>query len=99
MAKCICRSLISSLFVFRGCNDNFMDSLAVLLREQTVPPENNLYLMNEVAKELFIIAKGAVELVTEGAEGETVAEVRQAGNVVGELGFFFGLRYGRVGGD
>lgn len=94
MAKKICRTLVSNTNVFSGCNDNFLDALSVLCRETTVPPENVIFMVNELTKELYIVAKGAVELVSEAGDAgdEEVTEVRRPGNVVGELGFFFGMR-------
>ncbi|GMH33513.1 hypothetical protein BSKO_01347 [Bryopsis sp. KO-2023] len=94
IARNISHTLVENCFVFSGCDENFIDSFCVLLREVTVPPENYLFRMNEVGKELYIIAKGCVEMTNDDeVEGEVVLETLEHGMVVGELGFFFGMRH------
>lgn len=59
----------------------------------TVPPENYLFRKNEISKDLYIIARGSVELREDDeVEGEVVHETLERGRIVGELGFFFGMR-------
>lgn len=46
-----------------------------------------------MSKDLYIIARGSVELLTEDEDaGEVVSDTLEQGMLVGELGFFFGMR-------
>ncbi|KAL3159544.1 hypothetical protein ABBQ38_009960 [Trebouxia sp. C0009 RCD-2024] len=88
------RSLISVVHIFEGCNDNFLDSLSILLHEVNLSPDSYLYRMNDVSRELYIVAGGAVELLIEQDDQlDFVESSRSAGQVVGEMGFFFGMRH------
>ncbi|KAK9811376.1 hypothetical protein WJX72_002779 [[Myrmecia] bisecta] len=94
VAKHMSRSLISLVHIFEGCNNNFLDSLSVLLHEVSLSPDSYVFRTNDVSRELYIIASGAVELrVEHEVQGETVESLRSAGQVVGEMGFFFGMRH------
>ena len=86
VAKHMSRSLISLVQIFDGCDDNFLDSLSVLLHEINMPPDSYLFRMNDVSRELYIVAAGMVELLVEGDEGEVLESVRTASQVGGGSG-------------
>lgn len=74
------RNLISVVSIFSGCNDKFLDSLSVLLHEVMVPPDNYLFRMNDVSREMYIVAGGLIEKTIDDSErGEVVESVRKAG--------------------
>lgn len=76
------RSLISLVQIFDGCNDNFLDSLSILLHEVNISTDSFLFRTNEVARELYIIASGVIELIIErDDEGEVVESKLSAGQV------------------
>ncbi|KAK9861698.1 hypothetical protein WJX84_004552 [Apatococcus fuscideae] len=94
VAKHMSRELIGLVEIFDGCNSNFLDSISVLLHEVNIAPDNVLFRANEVSRELYIIASGMMQLLVESDDAGVVVEnVRSAGQVVGEMGFFFGMRY------
>lgn len=57
-------------------------------------PDSYLYRMNDVSRELYIVAGGMVDLLIEQDDQPNFTEsTRSAGQVVGEMGFFFGMRH------
>eukprot|EP00803_Ostreobium_quekettii_P006934 evm.model.scf_4193.1 EVM.evm.TU.scf_4193.1 scf_4193:508-1443(+) len=79
VAKYMSRNLISLVSIFRGCNDRFLDSLSVLLHEVTVPPDNYLFRLNDVSREMYIVSGGVIEkTIDDGERGEVVDGVLKA---------------------
>ncbi|GMH42769.1 hypothetical protein BSKO_10688 [Bryopsis sp. KO-2023] len=94
VAKHMSRKLVGLVTLFFGCNERFLDSLSVLLHEVTVQADTHLFHRNDVARELYIVSSGVIELTTDDPAGEEMLEsARSAGRTVGELSFFFGMNY------
>ena len=96
VARNVSRALLGRVAAFRGCGDAFLDRLAVQLREEAAPPETYLYRVNEMARELFIVAAGYVDICVADPEaegGDLVTESCGPGAAVGSLAFFFGIRH------
>ena len=97
VARHVSRPLLRGVALFQGCSEPFLDSLSVVLKETVFPPDTFLYHVNEVARELYIVSSGSVEIVVEiegplGDSTEMVSDVRAKGEVVGEFSFLFGMR-------
>ena len=50
---------------FQGCDDAFIDSLAVACREEEIPPNTVILKQGEVSKFMQVVSKGQVELFKE----------------------------------
>ena len=58
VAKNVSRAVLGTISIFYGCTDQFLDSMAVLLRESTINPSTYMYRVNDVSTELYIISSG-----------------------------------------
>eukprot|EP00854_Cymbomonas_tetramitiformis_P010553 gene10553-12484_t len=89
------RGLISSVRLFEGCSDSFLDSVCVILRNSTFIPGEYIFQVNDMSTELPIIVSGSVELLVtqEDAMMEMVVErTLKRGNCIGEVSFLFNAR-------
>eukprot|EP00854_Cymbomonas_tetramitiformis_P002266 gene2266-2985_t len=94
VAKCLSRNFISDVRLLKGCGDNFMDSLSVLLRENQFPPTTVVFREAEVCRELVFVVSGSVQIVVNtDEEGDLVVETVNSGESAGDLAFFFGMRH------
>jgi hypothetical protein len=76
VAKHISRGLLDNVQLLRDCDATFLDSLSILLRENTTLPDTYVFHVNDVSRELYFVNNGAVELTIESiVEGEET-EVR-----------------------
>lgn len=93
VAKHMSRELLSHITAFQDCDDQFLDSVAVLLREVNVSPDSYLFRVNDVPQELNIIAAGVIEITVDSLdEGEKIIATKGVGEMVGDVSFFFGIR-------
>jgi hypothetical protein len=93
VSKEISRGLIARMGAFHECDDRFLDSVAVQLHEVTMSPDTYLFRVNDASHELYLIAGGTVEITHDNEEeGEIVSVTKGAGESVGDLAFFFGIR-------
>lgn len=93
VAKHMSRGLLSQISAFQDCDDQFLDSVAVLLREVNVSPDSYLFRVNDVPQELNIIAAGVIEITVDSLdEGEKIIATKGVGEMVGDVSFFFGIR-------
>ena len=68
--------------------------LSIAEVQVNLSPDSYLYRMNDVSRELYIVAGGMVDLLIEQDDQPNLTEsTRSAGQVVGEMGFFFGMRH------
>jgi ankyrin repeat protein/CRP-like cAMP-binding protein len=87
------RGYLDGVPLFQGCSPQLIDAISVLLSEVTFSPEDYLYRISEIAREMFFVIDGTVEEVTESDKGEKVEAVVKAGGSIGVLSFFFGMRH------
>mmetsp|Transcript_31994 Transcript_31994/g.51668 ORF Transcript_31994/g.51668 Transcript_31994/m.51668 type:complete len:1406 (-) Transcript_31994:604-4821(-) len=98
------RTILQDCTILAGCDEAFLDALAVLLQEVTLMPNSSVVRQNEFGRELFIVSEGLIEVlrpameagssaVHMGGGGENdVVRIASRGDVIGELAFFFGVR-------
>jgi len=91
LAKFISSEFLTNIEIFADCSENYLDAVCVLLREVSFVPEETLFTVGDVCKEIFFVLSGAVHEV-EGKDGEHVVTVSRKNDAVGPLAFFFGLR-------
>ena len=87
------RGYLDGVPLFQGCSQQLIDAVSVLLSEVTFAPEDYLYRISEIAREMFFVIDGSVDEVTETEKGEKVEAVVKAGGAIGVLSFFFGMRH------
>ena len=92
VARSLSRGLLAQVAAFRQSEDRFLDAVAVLLREQIISPEQYIFQTNEVSKMLYIVSAGRVEQTIVQDDEEVVESARGPAELVGEVGFFFGVR-------
>jgi len=83
---------LGKVLLFKSCSANFMDSLAVLLREETFSPEEYIFRCNEISREMYFVVSGYVENLNETEDGEVLDSLMKRGDPCGDLSFFFGIR-------
>ena len=90
------RPLLDNVSSLAGCSPSFLESLAVLLIEKTLPPSTFLFRENDQVKALYFIARGFVEALAVNvdtlASDPKIDKVYGANSVLGEVPFFFGIR-------
>jgi len=64
VAKYIGRDTLNSADFLHGCSPSFLDSLAVLLREQSFNADQSIYVQGELAHELYILVSGRAMVLT-----------------------------------
>ena len=87
------RGYLDGVPLFQGCSPQLIDAVSVLLSEVTFAPEDYLYRVSEIAREMFFVIDGSVDEITENDKGEKVEAVIKAGGTIGVLSFFFGMRH------
>lgn len=64
------------------------------LQEARFSPEEHLFHVNEVAREMFLVVQGQLERLVEMNTGDFRQEgIFNKGDTVGDLSFFFGMRH------
>ena len=87
------RGYLDGLALFQGCSPQLVDAVSVLLSEVIFAPEDYLYRISEISREMFLVVDGAVDEISESEKGEKVDAVIKPGGTVGVLSFFFGMRH------
>lgn len=92
VAKHISRSLIVNSTCFHACSDNFVDTLSTMLTQTTFPPSSLLFRDADIARTLYFVSQGCVELLIGGEDsGAHVDDIVEQG-AVAPIPFLFGLR-------
>ena len=90
------RALLDNVKAFKGTSSTFLESLAVLLVEKTLPPSTFLFRENDAAKALYFIARGIVEGLAVNVDtlsaDPKIDRVYADDSVLGEVPFFFSIR-------
>eukprot|EP00741_Cyanophora_paradoxa_P015539 tig00020902_g15000.t1 len=60
VSRQVSRPLIASNRTFADCDDNFVDSLSVLLQEQTLLPKTQVFRRGDLSHTLYFVASGVV---------------------------------------
>jgi ankyrin repeat protein len=90
------RALLDNVNAFKGTSSSFLESLAVLLVEKTMPPSTFLFRENDPSKALYFVARGVVEALAVNADtlatDPKIDRVYADDSVLGEVPFFFSIR-------
>lgn len=65
VAKHMGRELLGSVQMVAGCSANFLDMLAVLLRQVTLPENQVIFTQSELTEDLFILVKCASQFTAQ----------------------------------
>jgi CRP-like cAMP-binding protein len=94
VAECISRDMLDDIPLFKDCSDVFLDSVSVMLREGQYSPGEVVFRTGEISRHLYIISSGSVERAIEIEGEEPTPDGKScAGQCVGDLSFFFGMRH------
>lgn len=66
--------LLEGVSAFKGCNDNFMESISTVLTEKSFKPNTYVFRMNEPSSDFYVISSGRVLVLTEDEDVESEAE-------------------------
>ena len=90
------RAALDNVNAFKGTSSSFLESLAVLLVEKTLPPSTFLFRENDPSKALYFVARGVVEALAVNADtlatDPKIDRVYTDDCVLGEVPFFFSIR-------
>lgn len=92
VAKHISRSLIVNSTCFNACSDNFVDTLSTMLTETTFPPASLLFRNADIARTLYFVSLGCVELLIGGQDRDSHVDSIVEHGAVAPIPFLFGLR-------
>lgn len=80
------RSLLSTIHIFAGLDEEVMDSLAEVCKECNAEPGEIIVKQNDVANQMFVIAKGEVEIIKHLGSAEEIVLARMgSGEFFGEM--------------
>ncbi|KAK3238712.1 hypothetical protein CYMTET_51296 [Cymbomonas tetramitiformis] len=91
VARFIGRDTLNKVPVMRSCSPQFLDLLAVVMRELTAHKDELLFDQDAVADTIFIIIKGKVQETQ--AEPKPHSAVKGPGSSLGELPVLLGTRH------
>lgn len=96
VASHISLNLIQNTRCFYNTGQNFLDKLSTMLVEVNVPPETVLIRRSDLAKTLYLVSSGRVDLVFEDVSGRADDDenaVVLPGASVSPIPFFFNVRH------
>eukprot|EP00736_Rhodelphis_marinus_P003625 Rmarinus@m.19453 len=94
ISKHVTLEVLQKSSIFDGCSDVFRDAVGVLLHERTIPPQAEIFRQGEMAKELYLIHSGVVEITDTNENREVVVQqTLHVGSEVGDVSFFFNIKH------
>jgi ankyrin repeat protein len=80
-----------NMFLFRGCNAQFLNMLVVALREMYLMPGETVIQQRDMSRELIFVRSGSLELLKNSQLIKTVRADSDLPSVVGEVPFFMSI--------
>ena len=80
-----------NMFLFKGCNAQFLNMLVVTLREMYLMPGETVIQQRDMSRELIFVRSGALELLKNSQLIGTVRSDSDLPSVVGEVPFFMSI--------
>jgi len=84
--------LCASTPLFASLDAEGLQLVADLTEEMVVPAGRSLFRQGDKGDSMFVIARGAVDVLIEGEDGETLVDVLGGGDIIGEMALLTGAR-------
>jgi CRP-like cAMP-binding protein len=63
-------NLLTSVHAFKSCNQNFLESVSTVLKEDIIKPNSFIFRVNEPSMNFYVIASGTVQIISEEEDDE-----------------------------
>lgn len=78
-------TLLKRVHLFRGLEENELEEISAICQEMSLPAGKIVIEQNTTGKEMYIIAKGSVDVFIQGVDDERGLVMLGKGQVVGEM--------------